>query len=228
MTLCIGIGLNFYQDFDSLRRLMQSLQCCAFDALIAVDGKYLEWPDQLAPDRSDKATIDLLSTSRIPLLYLNGASLTQNQKRQRYFDSAPVMDLDAIFVLDSDEYIVCEKTNYALFKQDLEQKIAANQTYRQAYCIPCRMWDQWPHPDLGGQIQNIARVFIAPWTLRYAENHFTIRDKRTGVCQTFEGAPICQHIMMANDHKLREPTYQQTSTTYSKALLEWEKEGRYR
>jgi hypothetical protein len=226
----IGVGLNFYQDFDSLRRLLTSLQCCAFDLLIAVDGKYKEWPNQDDPPYSDEACYDLLCSfwPQLEVQLLAAEDMTQNQKRQIYMDEAEKHDLDAIIVLDSDEYIICEHTDYQLFKQDLERKITNNQTYRKAYCVPCKMWDQWPHPNLDGQLQNIPRVYVHPWTMRYAENHFTIRDKRTGICQTFEGAPICQHIMMANDHKLRELRYQETSTTYSKALLEWEKEGRYR
>lgn len=225
-----GVGLNFYQDFDSLRRLLTSLQCCAFDLVIAVDGKYKEWPDTNASELSDKACVDLLHSFRpqLPIKYIAAPNKTQNEKRQIYMDEAERAWLDAIMVMDTDDYIVCEKTNYELFKKDLLEKVNINQTYRQAYCIPCQMWDQWPHPNLDGQIQNIPRVFYKPWLLKYTENHFTLRNKRTGVCQVFPGNVICQHIEMAHDHKLRNKSYQETSTAYSKSLLEWEKEGRYR
>ena len=202
---------------------MRSLQCCSFDLLIAIDGKYKEWPNAEDPHFSDKDCLDLIHSfqPQLPVHYIGLTDFTQNEKRQAYFDIAAVRSMDALIVLDSDEYIVCEKTNYALFKKDLESKIK-RETYRQAYCIPCQMWDQWPHPNLGGQIQNIPRLYIAPGSLEYAENHFTVRNKRTGVCQVFDGAPICKYIEMGHDHKLRELRYQELSTEYSKWLYSCE------
>lgn len=228
--LKIAVGLNFYQDFDSLRRLLQSLNCCAFDHIIAVDGKYKEWPDKKAPALSDKACVDLLMSmeKQTPVTYIKAPNKTQNEKRQLYLEAcAPEkLGMDVIVILDTDDYILCDKTNYKSFKADLEYKISVDQTYRLGYCIPCHMWDQWPHPDLGGQVQNICRVFYQPHMLKYSETHFTLRHKQTAVIQVYSGAVICDHIEMAHDHKLRDETYQDTATTYSKRLYERENPGK--
>lgn len=228
MSLQIAVGLNFYQDFNSLRRLIQSLNCCAFDHIIAIDGKYIDWPVQDDPPFSDASCIDLLKSieKQTPVTLLRVRNKTQQEKRQIYMDICNDLGMDCIFILDTDDYIDCSKTDYKSFKDDLEKKVAENQTYRLGYCIPCSMWDQWPHPNLSGQVQNICRVFYQPWRLKYAENHFTLRDKKTGVAQVYSGAVVCEHIGMAHDHSLRDTHYQSDSTIYSKALYEQENPGK--
>ena len=42
----IGIGLCFYQDLHSLTRRLYSLQPYPIDYLIAVDGRFKEYPSE--------------------------------------------------------------------------------------------------------------------------------------------------------------------------------------
>ena len=62
-NLSIGIGLCFYQDVHSLTRLY-SLQSYPLDYLIAIDGKFKEYPAE--GQLSDQQCLDLIKTSNIP------------------------------------------------------------------------------------------------------------------------------------------------------------------
>ena len=53
----IGIGLCFYQDLHSLTRCLYSLQPYPLDYLIAVDGRFKEYPSE--GELSDQTCIDL-------------------------------------------------------------------------------------------------------------------------------------------------------------------------
>jgi hypothetical protein len=63
-NLSIGIGLCFYQDVHSLTRCLYSLQAYPLDHLIAIDGKFKEYPAE--GQLSDQRCLDLieLPTSR--------------------------------------------------------------------------------------------------------------------------------------------------------------------
>jgi hypothetical protein len=223
MTLRIGIGLSFYEDFDSLRRMLMSLQSYPIDMLIAVDGAYQGYPTKKW--NSSDACLELFESFQTPLHRIAGppSRLSQNAKRQIYFDVCKEDNIDCLIVMDSDEYFISERTNWPLFMEDLEQHIKDNaHTYRQAYCIPVVLADKGVQKMPAGYSENLPRLFYRPWELRYVDDHYTIRNKKTGVMMTFEGNATLQHIVMGHDHKLRTKEYNDNTKKYEDELIEYE------
>lgn len=204
MTLKIGIGMSFYQDFDSLQRMLHSLQGYPFDMLIAIDGIYTGHPGRQT--YSDKVVIDLFKTIQTPYQLLDMPPMSQIAKRQIYFEMSKVHGLDVIIVMDSDEYIIHNKTNWPLFVEELEQKIRENaDTFVQGYTIPLQINQKRYAPN---QVINAARVFHKPWELQYVDNHHTIRNKKTGVNMGYQSdRTVLTQLMIGTDHKLRTDKY---------------------
>lgn len=222
-NLKIAIGLSFYEDFDSLRRMLMSLQSYPIDMLIAVDGAYEGYPAKKW--NSSDAVIELLDSFQTPIHRIEGppSRLHQNEKRQIYFDVCKEDNIDCLIVMDSDEYFIHEKTNWPLFIEDLEQKIRDNaHTYRQAYCIPVVLGDKGIQKMPAGYTENLPRLFYKPWELQYVDDHYTIRNRKTGVMMTFEGNATLQHIAMGHDHALRSKQYNANTQKYEDELVEYE------
>ena len=217
-ALKIGIGLSCYQDFDSLRRMLMSCQQYPIDTIIAVDGRYEGYPtDQ---EYSDKDVLDLFDAFQTKV-EVHAYTGNQNAKRQIYFDEAK--NLDVIIVMDTDEYFISEKTNWPLFIQDLEQKIKSDAlTYKQAYCLPVYLLDKGVQKMPEGYYENLPRIFNRPTELRYVDDHFSIRNKKTGVLMSFEGNSVVSNIAMGHDHNLRTKQYQADTKKYEDELIEYE------
>jgi len=218
MTLRIGIGLSCYQDFDSQRRMLMSCESYPIDKIIAVDGRYKGYPAK--EEYSDRDVLDLFSTfqTKVELYSYSG---DQNTKRQIYFDNAK--NLDIIIVMDSDEYFLPKQTNWTLFTADLEQKINDNaHTFRQAYCLPVYLMDKGIEKMPAGYYENLPRIFHRPTELQYVDDHFSIRNKKTGVLMSFEGNSVISHIAMGHDHNLRSKRYTSNTKKYEEELVEYE------
>lgn len=211
--LKIGIGLSFYQDFDSLRRLLQSLQSYPIDRIIAMDGRYKGHSGK--EPLSDKKTRDLFKTIQTPVTLVDAPDSSQIVKRSLYFSECKLFDIDVIIVMDSDEYIIHDKTSWPRFMQELEEHIAMNKdTYIQAYTIPLLI-NQKGQRYPPNHLINSARVFHRPWELQYVDNHFTVRNKKTGVNMGYQTATTkLEHLTIGTDHKLRAAEYMQQREMY--------------
>lgn len=221
MTLKIGIGLAFYNDFDSLRRMLQSCQEYPIDMIIAVDGKYDTYP--ATKPLSDKQTKDLFKGFQTPYKLFDAPNLSQNAKRQIYFDKSEEFGLDIIIVMDTDEYFIASKTNWPLFMDDLRQKIADHaHTWVQCYCLPTYLTDKGVEKMPKDYFENLPRIFYQPWKLTYVEDHYTIRNKNTGVLQTTQSSQVLSHIALGHDHNLRSEKYKQQTAQYEDELMAYE------
>ena len=202
--LKIGIGLSFYNDFDSMQRMLQSLQSYPIDYIIAVDGRYKGHTS--SKPLSDKKTRDLFKTIQKPYTIIDAPDISQIEKRQIYFDKSADYDLDIIIVLDSDEHIIHDKTNWPLFIEELNNLIKANRsTYIQGYSIPLFLQQKDNPPDY---CVNSARLFHRPYELRYLATHFDVRNKNTGVNMMYQtNTTKLEHLVIGTDHKLRTKEY---------------------
>lgn len=228
----IAIGLSFYEDYKSLRRMLQSLEPYPVDLIIAVDGKYKEWSDPTAPNLSNaKRVLDTFRSFRIPFRYVGIGGLTQIEKRTLYFEYCNKEDIDVLIVMDSDEYIIEDKTNWSLFTKDLEQKIKTNNTRQctQSYSIPIQGYDiQGDRTESTNNPTHILKAFYKPSELEYHGNHYTIRNRYTKLIQGYAGDVRCEHIMIGHDHALRDPERLKQMDEYEKVQMRYEKEGRYK
>lgn len=198
-----------------------SCESYPIDFIIAVDGKYEGYPTK--NDLSSKECKDLLKTFQTKTILYEAPNRSQNAKRQVYFDLAQKWNLDVIIVMDTDEYFLHEKTNWPLFIEDLEQKIKDNaHTWRHAYCLPVYLKDKGTQQMEQGYYENLPRIFYRPWELRYVDDHYTIRNKETGVMMTFEGNATVSNIAMGHDHNLRTKEYNANTKKYEEELIEYE------
>jgi hypothetical protein len=202
--------------------MLMSLQSYPIDLLIAVDGRYSGYPTK--EHQSSTECYDLFKSFQTPHHILAAPSaFNQNEKRQIYFDLCKEKKIDCLIVMDSDEYFINERTNWPLFMEDLEQKIKDDSnTYRQAYCIPVVLSDKGVQKMPADYTENLPRLFYRPWELRYVDDHYTIRNKKTGVMMTFEGNSTLQHIVMGHDHALRTKEYNDNTKKYEDELIEYE------
>ena len=217
--LRIGIGLSFYEDFDSLRRMLMSCESYPIDLIIAVDGKYKGYPTK--NELSSKDVKGLLKSFQTPVqYYAMGGESDQITKRQLYMDVCEEHEIDCLIIMDSDEYFIHEKTNWPLFIEDLKQKIKDDaHTWRHAYCLPVYLKDKGTEQMEQGYYENLPRIFYKPWELRYVDDHYTIRNKKTGVMMTFEGNSVISNIAMGHDHNLRSKDTILTPNNMRKNLL---------
>lgn len=198
-----------------------SCQSYPIDMIIAIDGRYKGYPSKT--DVSSEECRQLFRSSQTPYMLIGEPDLSQNDKRQLYFDWCKDQKIDCLIVMDSDEYFIHERTNWPLFIEDLEQKISNNtHTYRQAYCIPVVLSDKGVQKMPADYTENLPRLFYKPHELRYVDDHYTIRNKKTGVMMTFEGNSTLQHIAMGHDHDLRTKEYNANTKKYEEELIEYE------
>lgn len=206
--------------------MLQSLQSYPIDLIIAVDGRYDIHPSQNL--LSDKQTRDLFKGFQTPYKLIDAPNLNQNAKRQIYFDKAAEYGLDIIIVMDTDEYFIHDKTIWSAFLTELEQKIRREnaQTYIQCYCIPTLLIDKGVQRMPDCYTENLPRVFYKPHTLQYVDDHYTIRNKKTGVLMTTQSNQVLSNIMMGHDHKLRTKAYNEYCKQYEDDLIVFENENR--
>lgn len=231
--LRIGIGLSFYNDFESLKRMLTSLQSYPIDTIIAIDGKYKELDTPNLYSNDD--VLDLLESFQTKVYSYQVPGYDQITKRNMYFELSQDHDLDVLIVMDSDDFIVHDKTNWPLFIEDLEQKIEGhNQKPEsiQSYCIPVRgYYIQSDRNDVVDSDQslsaNILRVFYKPWELEYYGTHYKIRNKQTYQDQCHSSNTTCSNIMLGHDHALRSNDDLRVMMEYEKIQTKKEQEGVY-
>lgn len=217
--------------------MLESLQGYPIDHIVAIDGRYKGHKAKQA--LSDDECLDLFESFQTPFTIYPVADHTQIYKRQQYFDKSKNHNLDVIIVIDSDDFIVHDKTNWPLFIQDLEQKVkmyedSNNPDLSQSYSVPVRGY--YIQGDREGDVKdsdaspstNIIRVFYKPYELEYYGNHYTIRRKDNKVNQYYHsGNILCSNIMIAHDHALRSKEEIKQMDAYQKQEEIYEKEGRY-
>ncbi len=220
-NLSIGIGLCFYQDVHSLTRCLYSLQSYPLDYLIAIDGKFKEYPAE--GQLSDQQCLDLIKSFRHPVRYLATVGLEEMEKRQKYFDECSKLGIDVLITLDSDEYILPTATNWDLFHLDLLHKINSSAKEAQGYCLPTIRRNLNKNEenilDVDGDVQNLPKLFYRPSCLEYGRNLYTIRDKKTGVILKYNEDSVCHHIMIGHDHSLRSNRSIEEHLTYHGRLI---------
>jgi hypothetical protein len=193
--------------------MLQSLQSYPIDHIIAVDGKYKGHPAKT--QLSDKECTDLFKSFQIKYDIIPWQNASQIEKRQVYFELCKEKGIDVIIVMDSDEYVIHKKTNWPLFVEELENKVRYNKdTFVQGYTIPLLI-NQKGQRYPPNHLINSARVFHRPWELQYVDNHYTIRNKKTGVNMGYQSdRTVLTQLTIGTDHKLRDKEYMDQRAIY--------------
>lgn len=198
-----------------------SLQGYPIDRIIAIDGKYVGHPAE--KEVSDLECRHLFRSFQTPYeLFHEATEKTEIGQRQLYFYYAD--DLDVLIVMDSDEYIVHNKTNWPLFIDELEQKIDDHKnTWIQSYCIPIILKNKGMKNMPEGYSENLPRVFVRPSELQYVDNHYMVRNKKTGVLMRYPSETLLHNLTLGHDHDLRSKEYMEQRKIYQERLIEEEK-----
>ncbi|MGH9878139.1 MAG: hypothetical protein ACRD5H_10910 [Nitrososphaerales archaeon] len=198
----LAAGIIFYQQRDSLKRTLGSLQ--GFDLIIAVDGNIIDFPagDQLSTDGSRE-----LCKEYENVLLLDRSNLTEEAKRTCYLGYS-----DNLLVLDSDMWI---EGNIERFKEKLP-------TEPGIYCIDGVNFEAQHHP--------CPLLFIKPQNYEYYGAHMIMKDKRTGQIFRLRGCyeRMIPGITVHYDDKLRTQEYMAARAVFKKRQLEHERPTRQR
>jgi hypothetical protein len=114
----LGVGLCFYEDLASLKRCLPLISPHV-DYIFAIDGRFslLE-----GNDFSSQETQDYVKS--FPNVIYKQFIGMEHDKRNVYVDLAREYKCDALFIHDSDEFILEDRTDWDLFKKDMEIKFA--------------------------------------------------------------------------------------------------------
>lgn len=111
--LCVG--LNTYQDFRGLERCVASV-INHVDKIFVIDGRYPSWGGNDLSEYSTDET-PIFCNSLAPKVEYHKLFAEQTVKRTRYMELAK--DYKFLLVIDADDYIVKEKTDWELFRNEL-------------------------------------------------------------------------------------------------------------
>lgn len=109
-------GLNTYQDFRGLERCVSSI-INHIDKIFVIDGRY---PSYGTPDMPEYSTDEtaIFCNALAPRVEYHKLFAEQTVKRSRYLELAK--DYKFLLVIDADDYIVKEKTDWELFRNELQ------------------------------------------------------------------------------------------------------------
>ena len=109
-------GLNTYQDFRGLERCVSSI-IKHIDKIFVIDGRYPSWGSPDLPEYSTDETM-IFCNALAPQVEYHKLFAEQTVKRSRYMELAK--DYKFLLVIDADDYVMKEKTDWAMFKNQLQ------------------------------------------------------------------------------------------------------------
>lgn len=104
MTFSLAVGVIFYQDYEGMKRLIESLKPIPFiSSIYAVDGRFVG-PDYGSSGDPELSTdFGLVESERLKIISLPNKK--EWQKRQAYIEECYKDRPDFLLVMDSDEYL---------------------------------------------------------------------------------------------------------------------------
>ena len=155
--------------------------------IVALNGRFrTPLPPHLRAKYSSKYSIDnsehLLKTRYADKIVHENVYDTQMQKRQRGFDIAGELKCDFAIVIDSDDYIHPNFTDFNRFFHQLEA-VKKYWTDDRVFYMWAWIPDEtlWPkqHNEIRSNIwRQYTRIHKDPGTMRYAQSHWTWADKK--------------------------------------------------
>jgi hypothetical protein len=169
----LGIGTITYNDRVGLERLIESIDYDYVDKHFIIDGKF---PNQNGKfDYSNDGTAGFLLGC---YHRTNGKVLSEllvsdeSVKRQRYLTLCAEHDIDALIILDSDEYVDKQNTNWPKFRNEISEAITeqSNSDYiHNVYSLDENYY---------GTIKERPRLWIYPSQMEYMNGlHFAFKNK---------------------------------------------------
>lgn len=156
----IAIGTITYNDHDGLKKLLETTYGHVQYHFI-IDGKFPNYPGR--NDFSNDGTPELIweyqRKKQYPIYYVRLAA-DEYSKRQRYLELCDEYRIEALLIIDTDEY-VSDKTIWELFYKELEEYY--NATYNVFGIVI----------DLGNDNEK-PRLWIRPYEMTYVNGSHKI------------------------------------------------------
>lgn len=207
-----AVGFIYYNDLESIKRSIPSF-IDHFDYVIAVDGRFSM---RVGEDySSDGSTEYLQQFDNVILKKFVGM---EPEKRNIYLNEAKKLNIDALLMIDTDEYIVEEKDEGGW---DAYHKFIKNTVINTEFPMwSVRYADNDPNP----KAKSYARLYTHLEILNYAECHcvFKINGHMIHIACDSSRFTITGISIEAND-TLRDKTWINLTHQYQRKLLVLEK-----
>jgi hypothetical protein len=213
------VGLSYFNGLEEIQRLDNSLPSDL--PMIAIDGRYNYYKWAEGNYSTDGATEYLEKRPNTIVERYAGAQIT---KRQKYLDIAAQEGYSNVFILDSDEYIMTEWSDWYLFTFMLNKM---NETYKESSLY--KVW-AWVTPEWikAGNIvpdntwTGFIRVIRDPGSIKYDLAHYFYTKKDDVKFQVLDTNIYLDGVRFSMDSSLRNPEQLATRETWAATNKEME------
>jgi hypothetical protein len=221
MTFRLCAGISAFGDRLVLRTL-DSLK--GFEQVFVIEGRYTNFP--MAQEYSDTSIQEAIMANyeNTHLTHFTG---TEPDKRSKYLMLAHSYGFSAVLILDSDEYIFGNVSEFLASAERLYNEGKSN-----VACVECRGYTR-DHPELlehPGQPKTIwARVIFNPGDYSYdplRHSRILNRDGRSHELTHEENYPVADGICIVHSSAERDPVYRGRRDEYHRWLMTKEADGR--
>lgn len=231
----IAIGTIFYNSYNELNRLEDSIPKGVIDYWIKIDGvfKYTKERNPKLTDNSNDGSemIRINLEKEIPTCHMSLANKTEFDKRNKYLELCESLGMDVLIIVDSDEYFVYPEGTDPLkawntFKKNLEFEMRRYPGHN-VFGIPT--WDVETNTR-----SYCPRIWVNPSEMRYLNNshyHYGNIIREAKEIETFrqnnlnfiqQAQAIVKGITLAHSHDLRTPDQMKLRLDYQRYLVKFE------
>ena len=207
----LGVGLCFYKDLESLKRLMPTI-APHVDYIFAIDGRFslLE-----GDDYSEQETINYVKS--FPNVIYDSFIGMEHDKRQRYVNLAAQHGCDFLLITDSDEFVL-PNADWSLFK---ENAVKTSKAYPGENFFAVAML--YTPPDYEpAEYTSIPKLWARPQECAYYKCHCFFTSQGYNIVRSSSLTPRVEGIKMAWSDDLRSTEYLKAVCAYQGRMLDYE------
>lgn len=202
-SIKIAAGINTYANPEHLERTLSTIQ--AIDQRFVIHGRYptYKYVDPQSLHRTRQVCDKFANTQ---LVDLNAHEI---DKRNRYLELAK--DYDFLIVIDNDEYVPPQISDWSTFRKGLFSAIFE--------CPGAQVFDIY----FGGPISESGarpRIFYKPSTIKYWEKHFWwITEDRRLLKGRSDSAKLIEGVVLLHDRSNKSEEYRNARKEYGQWLM---------
>ena len=209
----IATGICEYGDTDGLYRCLASLgldEDNGIDLAIIIHGRFNNFNLNRPTAYEDtKRIISRFPKDRIDLVRpINPPIMTEVESRNLYLQRATELNCDWLLVIDSDEFLAHDLTNWTLFREQLDfiMKLGLNH----------HIYDVKLDGNIPAYHGPVPRLFYRPSTVKYWGKHYwwVIEESKRLLKGQSDAARILEGIHIIHDHTIRDSKYYTASINY--------------
>jgi hypothetical protein len=169
----LAVGISYFNNVKEIPRLLDPIYKNV-DMIIAVDGRYplFDYPTNVSTDGSTELLIEKYNA----VVISNTEPIEQIAKRNQYLDAAAACDMDFLLVLDTDDYLRSDYTDWPRFYKELEALPENENLANMLFWMNPEHEDNWN--NVKDNTWNPYVRIIRPKKVQYAVTHYNyvLRD----------------------------------------------------